>query len=78
MFIHYSVKYDIASDIRVFGRDLKDVNAKAAIDWIDKVNDLKPEDRMNCKWTYVLLGENTFYGMSEKGAETRKFWIMPY
>lgn len=55
-------------------RDLKDVNVKqkrlAALDWIDKINELKPEDRMNCVWSYVLLGENTFYGMSQKGAET--------
>lgn len=57
-------------------RDLKDVNVKqkrlAAIDWIDKVNDLKTEDRMNSTWNYVLLGENTFYGMSDKGAETNE------
>lgn len=25
---------------------------------------------MNCTWNYVLLGENTFYRMSEKGATT--------
>ena len=25
---------------------------------------------MNCVWSYVLIGENTFYGMSQKGAET--------
>ena len=42
------------------------------IDWIDKVNELKPEDRMNCTWNYVLLGESTFYGMSEKGATTQE------
>ena len=59
-------------------RDLKDANVKqkrlAAIDWIDKINDLKPEDRMNSKWNYVLLGENTFYGMSDKGAETNEIF----
>jgi type III restriction enzyme len=57
-------------------RDLKHANVKqkrlAAIDWVDKVNELKPVDRMNCNWNYVLLGENTFYGMSEKVAETKE------
>lgn len=57
-------------------RDLNNINVKqkrlATIDWIDKVNELKPEDRMNCSWSYVLLGENTFYGMSEKGATTQE------
>ena len=55
-------------------RDLNEQNVKskklATIDWIDKINELKPDERMNCTWSYVLLGENTFYGMSEKGAET--------
>jgi type III restriction enzyme len=57
-------------------RDLSNVNVKqkrlATIDWVDKVNELKPEDRMNCTWNYVLLGESTFYGMSEKGATTQE------
>ena len=25
---------------------------------------------MNCTWKYVLLGEKTFYAMSDKGATT--------
>ena len=28
-------------------------------------------DKMGCKWSYVLLGGKTFYGMSEKGATTK-------
>jgi len=55
----------------------KDVNnpnvqqkRRATIDWIDKINQLKPEDRLYSQWTYVLLGENTFYELSEKGADT--------
>jgi type III restriction enzyme len=56
--------------------NLSSVNVRqkrlATIDWIDKVNELKPEDRMQCKWSYVLLGENTFYGMSQKGANTEE------
>ena len=57
-------------------RDMNNINVKqkrlATIDWIDKVNELKPEDRMSCTWNYVLLGESTFYGMSEKGATTQE------
>jgi len=57
-------------------RDLNSVNVKqkrlATIDWTDKINELKPEDRMNCTWSYVLLGENTFYSMSEKGGTTQE------
>ena len=57
-------------------RDLNAVNVTqkrlATVDWIEKVNGLSPEDRMNCDWRYALLGENTFYGMSEKGASTRE------
>ena len=57
-------------------RDLNNINVKqkrlATIDWIDKVNELQPENRMDCAWNYVLLGEKTFYGMSEKGATTQE------
>ncbi len=40
----------------------------ATLEWVEKVNKLKPEDRMNRQWEYVLLGENTFYGLKENGA----------
>lgn len=57
-------------------RDLNNINVNqkrlATIDWIEKVNELKSEDRMSCAWNYVLLGEKTFYGMSEKGATTEE------
>lgn len=57
-------------------RDLNNLNVKqkrlATIDWVDKVNELLPEDRMDCTWNYVLLGEKTFYNMSEKGATTQE------
>ncbi|MCH7649302.1 MAG: hypothetical protein IIA83_11955 [Thaumarchaeota archaeon] len=57
-------------------RDLNNQNVKskrlATIDWIDKINELNPEDRMGCSWSYVLLGENTFYSMSKKGATTEE------
>jgi len=44
----------------------------ATVDWIEKVNELNPEYRMNCVWSYVLLGEKTFYSMSKKGASTEE------
>ncbi|MEN4069364.1 MAG: restriction endonuclease subunit R, partial [Methanobacterium sp.] len=54
----------------------KDVNnpnvqqkRRATIDWIDKINQLKVEDRLYSQWIYVLLGENTFYELSKKGAD---------
>lgn len=57
-------------------RDLNNQNVKskrlATIDWTDKINELKPEDRMDCTWSYVLLGETTFYSMSDKGATTEE------
>lgn len=57
-------------------KDVKNTNVqqkqRATIDWVDKTNELKPEDRMYSWWNYVLLGENTFYEMSEKGASTKE------
>lgn len=41
---------------------------KAAIEWTEKINRLKPADRMNREWEYVLLGEETFYRLSDAGA----------
>ena len=56
-------------------RDLNNQNVRskrlAAIDWTEKINQLKPEDRMNCIWGYVLLGQETFYSMSKSGANTQ-------
>ncbi|GKU29309.1 DEAD/DEAH box helicase family protein [Clostridium folliculivorans] len=50
-------------------KDLNNENVKskeqAALDWINKVNLLEPEQRMNCKWSYVLLGEKVFYSMKK-------------
>ena len=54
-------------------RDLNNQNVLskrlATVDWIEKVNQLNSDDRMGCIWSYVLLGENTFYGMRDKGAD---------
>jgi type III restriction enzyme len=43
-----------------------------AIDWIEAVNRLKPEQRQGCIWKYVLLGERTFYDLRSKGASTQE------
>jgi len=56
-------------------RDMNNYNVKqkqrATIDWCNKVNELSEEDRMGCNWHYALLGEKTFYSMSEKDATTK-------
>lgn len=57
-------------------RDLNNYNVKqkqrATIDWCNKINELPEEDRMNSIWHYALLGEKTFYSMSEKEASTKE------
>lgn len=53
-------------------KDLSDKNVKqkqqATLDWLRKINELPSEERMGATWSYALLGENTFYGMKDKGA----------
>jgi len=44
----------------------------ATLEWIEKVNRLKPEDRINRRWEYVLLGENTFYSLKVNGASVKE------
>lgn len=57
-------------------RDLNNYNAKqkqrATVDWCNKINELPEEERMNSIWHYALLGEKTFYSMSEKEASTKE------
>jgi type III restriction enzyme len=40
----------------------------AAAEWVRKINELKPEERMNREWEYVLVSEDNFYGLSHNGA----------
>ena len=40
----------------------------ATIEWCKKINQLRPGDRMNRTWEYVLLGENDFYSLHRNGA----------
>ena len=57
-------------------KDVNSPNVKlkqtSTIDWINKVNELDEDNRMGCIWKYVLLGEKTFYSMSDKGATTEE------
>ncbi|MBM3241809.1 restriction endonuclease subunit R [Candidatus Poribacteria bacterium] len=53
-------------------KDIRDENVlqkqRGALDWLKQVNELNREDRDNREWSYVLLGETTFYSMKDKGA----------
>ena len=40
----------------------------ATVEWTRKINELKPEERMNREWEYVLISEDNFYGLSSSGA----------
>jgi len=57
-------------------KDLNNENVKskeqAARDWINKVNSLKEEERMNCRWEYVLLGETVYYTMKKDGSSIKE------
>ena len=57
-------------------KDLNNENVKskeqAAKDWINKVNYLKEEERMNCRWNYVLLGETVYYTMKKDGGSIKE------
>ena len=57
-------------------KDLNNKNVQqkmlSAINFVNTINELPPEKRDNRKWHYVLLGENTFYGLSEKGASAKE------
>ena len=53
-------------------KDLQDQNVRqkrlAILDWVKRINQLKPEDRAGKTWEYILLGETHFYGLSNNGA----------
>ena len=40
----------------------------AAVEWTRKINELKPDERMDREWEYVLISEDNFYGLSHNGA----------
>lgn len=57
-------------------KDLKSENVQskrlATIDALDKINQLSGTDRMDAKWNYVLLSDNTFYSLYKKGASIKE------
>ena len=79
---HYSPDFMVMIDDNIYILETKaqdqmknpNVTQKrlATVDWVDKINELNPEDRMNCTWYYILLGENTFYEFKDKGASTKE------
>ena len=54
-------------DDKVFDKNVRQKQT-AAVEWIRKINELKPEERMNREWEYVLISEDNFYGLSANGA----------
>lgn len=52
-------------------KDVDNINVqykkKAVENAIEKINELNAADRMGCKWKCVLLGEDKFYDMRDKG-----------
>ena len=77
---HYYPDFVVRIDDKIYlvetkaQKDVNNPNVKqkrlATVEWVNKTNELKPENRMNCTWHYVLLGENTFYEFQDKGAST--------
>ena len=57
-------------------KDIKSENVQrkrvATLDALDKINQLKGVERMDSKWNYTLLGENTFYSMFENSASIKE------
>lgn len=53
-------------------KDTDNVNVrskeKTTIDWLKNINDLKPYDRMNCRWIYALVSDSMFYQFKNNGA----------
>lgn len=41
---------------------------RAATEWCEKINQLPEQSRKGKVWEYILLGEDTFYGLSMNGA----------
>jgi type III restriction enzyme len=67
--IIYLVETKAEKDVNSPNVKLKQI---ATIDWINKINELDEINRDNSLWKYVLLGENTYYSMSNKGATTEE------
>ncbi|MDO5851175.1 MAG: DEAD/DEAH box helicase family protein [Methanobacteriaceae archaeon] len=57
-------------------KDLKSENVQskrlATLDELEKINQLKGIDRMDAKWNYVLLSDDTFNTLHDKGASIKE------
>lgn len=53
-------------------KDLHDKNVKqkqlATLDWVKRINSFPPQERMECEWAYILLGEKHFHSLQENNA----------
>ena len=52
---------------KIFDKNVRQKQT-AAVEWCRKINELKPEERMDRRWEYVLVSEDNFYGLSSNGA----------
>ena len=52
---------------KIFDKNVRQKQT-AAVEWCRKINELKPEERMDRRWDYVLVSEDNFYGLSSNGA----------
>ena len=52
---------------KIFDKNVRQKQT-AAVEWCCKINELKPEERMDRRWEYVLVSEDNFYGLSSNGA----------
>ena len=52
---------------KIFDKNVRQKQT-TAVEWARKINQLKPEERMNREWEYVLISEDNFYGLSANGA----------
>jgi type III restriction enzyme len=44
---------------------------RGALDWINKINELKPEDRMYAEWSYILLTDKNFDMLKNQNANIK-------
>ena len=52
---------------KVFDKNVRQKQT-ATVEWTRKINELKPEERMNRTWEYVLLSEDNFYSLAANSA----------
>lgn len=52
---------------KLFDRNVRQKQI-AAVEWIRKINELEPEERMYRDWEFVLISEDIFYGLASNGA----------